>query len=37
MSDLGGDGLVGGEENVIMGEFSARPVKTEVVEAVAPI
>ena len=30
-------GWVGGEENVIMGEFSARPVKTEVVEAVAPI
>lgn len=35
--DLGWGRWVGGEENVIMGEFSARPVKTEVVEAVAPI
>ena len=38
ISDSGWAGWVGGEENVIMGEFSVRPpVKTEVVEAVAPI
>ena len=35
--DSGWGRWMGGEENVIMGEFSARPVKTEVVEAVAPI